>query len=224
MPIRINLLAEAQALEDLRRRDPVKRAAWVGLLMVLLVLVWISSLQLKAMIARGELGKVEGVLAAHTNEYRLVLNNQQTLNDTRAKLTALHQLASSRFLQGNLLNALQQTPVDDVHLVRMRLEQNYTFAAEVKPKTNSESKVTGGKPATVTERALLTLEAKDLGPNPGDQVNIYKQSVTNCGYFRALKSPTNEVRLVSLSPPQVGPDNKPFVLFTLEYRFPEQTR
>ena len=53
MPIRINLLAEAQALEDLRRRDPVKRASWAGLLLVLLVLVWISSLQLKAMIARG---------------------------------------------------------------------------------------------------------------------------------------------------------------------------
>jgi len=26
MPIRINLLAEAQAAEDLRRRDPVKRS------------------------------------------------------------------------------------------------------------------------------------------------------------------------------------------------------
>ena len=30
MPIRINLLAEEQYLAEMRRRDPVKRAAWVG--------------------------------------------------------------------------------------------------------------------------------------------------------------------------------------------------
>ena len=33
MPIRLNLLAEAQAAEDLRRRDPVKRALWLARLM-----------------------------------------------------------------------------------------------------------------------------------------------------------------------------------------------
>jgi len=38
MPIRINLLAESQALEEMRRRDPVKRAIWVGVLVVSLLL------------------------------------------------------------------------------------------------------------------------------------------------------------------------------------------
>jgi hypothetical protein len=224
MPIRINLLAEAQALEDLRRRDPVKRALWAGLLLVLLMLVWSSSLQLKAMIARGELNRVEGLLASRTNEYRQVLANQQKLGEVTHRLEALHRLGNCRLLQGSLLNALQQTTVDDVQLMRLRVEQNFLINDEVKAKTNSTGKVTPGKPASITERVLLTLEAKDSGANPGDKVNIYKQAVTNCAYFQAIPGKTNEVRLVNLSPPQAGPDSKPFVLFTLEYRYPEQTR
>lgn len=40
MPIRLNLLAEAQAMEEMRRRDPVKRAIWVGSLLVAVALAW----------------------------------------------------------------------------------------------------------------------------------------------------------------------------------------
>ncbi|MGC3957234.1 MAG: hypothetical protein QM813_04480 [Verrucomicrobiota bacterium] len=52
MPIRLNLLAEAQAAEELRRNDPVKRALWVSVLLIALVLVWASSLQLKLIVAK----------------------------------------------------------------------------------------------------------------------------------------------------------------------------
>ena len=39
MPIRINLLAEAQAAEEMRRKDPVKRAVWIGGFVIFLVLL-----------------------------------------------------------------------------------------------------------------------------------------------------------------------------------------
>jgi len=42
MPIRINLLAEARALEELRRKDPVKRVAVVGILLFLLLIAFIG--------------------------------------------------------------------------------------------------------------------------------------------------------------------------------------
>ena len=38
MPIRINLLAEMQALEDQRRRDPVKRVFLTGIVLVSMML------------------------------------------------------------------------------------------------------------------------------------------------------------------------------------------
>ena len=40
MPIHINLLAEAQAAEELRRHDPVKRAIFIGISLVVVALMW----------------------------------------------------------------------------------------------------------------------------------------------------------------------------------------
>ena len=60
MPIHLNLLAEAQAAEEERRRNPVKRAIWIAILFVVLILVWSSSLQLKAILIRSEVSRVWG--------------------------------------------------------------------------------------------------------------------------------------------------------------------
>jgi len=218
MPIRINLLAEAQALEEERRRDPVKRAIFIAVCIVLLMLAWSSSIQLKAMLAKGDFNRVEAEVAARTNDFRLVLENQKALADANIKLSALHQLATNRLLYGNLLNALQETTVDDVQLLRLRAEQSYVTTEATKPKTNA-NRVIPGKPATVTERILVTLDAKDSGPNPGDRVNKFKQSLADSPYFQSFLGTSNEIRLASLAPP--GPGG---VQFSLECRFPDKTR
>jgi hypothetical protein len=223
MPIRINLLAEAQALEDLRRRDPVKRAIWVGVALVVLILAWSSSLQLKSLIARGELNRVNAQLNQRTNEFQQVLTNQRKLAEANRKLSMLQQMATNRMLHGTLLNALQQTTLDEVQLMRLRTDETYIYNEEIKAKTNSNDHVVPGRPASVTERITVTLEAKDSAPNPGDQVNKFKQAISQSPYFQTVLGKTNEVRLTNLSPPQTL-EGKPFVLFTLECRFPEKTR
>src|SRR5437016_582715 len=114
MPIRINLLAEAQAAEELRRRDPVKRAFWIGGLVVVLVLAWSSSLQFKIIGDRDKLNAMEAKLNAQTNEYQQIISNQKQLVETSQKLAALRQLATNRFLWATALNTLQQTTVPDV--------------------------------------------------------------------------------------------------------------
>jgi hypothetical protein len=222
MPIRINLLAEAQAIEELRRRDPVKRAIWIGVALLILILAWSGSLQLKAMMARGELNRVASQLVTRTNEFQQVLVNRQMLADVNRKLNLLTQMATNRMLHGTLLSALQQTTLEDVQLMRLRTDESYVYNEEIKAKTNS-NRVIPGKPASITERIAVTLEAKDSAPNPGDQVNKFKQVVSQSPYFRAVLGKANEVRLANLSPPQTT-DGKPFVLFTLECRYPEKTR
>jgi len=54
MAIRLNLLAETQAAEELRRKDPVKRVGWIGALLIAIMLVWSSSLQLKAKLVNSQ--------------------------------------------------------------------------------------------------------------------------------------------------------------------------
>lgn len=223
MPIRINLLAEAQALEDMRRRDPVKRAIWVSVFLVCLMFAWWSSIWAKSMWARGELSHLEGQLASRSNDFQQVLDNQRKLNETISKLSALQDLATNRLLYGTLMNALQQTSVDDVQLLRLRTDQAFFYNEETKAKTNANNRLVPGKPATVTEKIVVTLDARDSGSNPGDQVNKYKRALADSAYFHTMLGASNEVRLASLSPPQFV-DGKPSVQFTLECRYPERTR
>jgi hypothetical protein len=229
MAIRINLLAEAQAAEDARRRDPVKRAIWVSALLIALMLVWSSSVQLKAMMASSEVSHLEAQMKSHTNEFSRVLEDRRRIDEIRHKQASLEQLTSSRFLQGSFLNALQMTNIDAVQLVRMRMEQTYARVDEVKARTNELSKVIPGRPGTSTEKILVTLEANDCSVNPGDQVNKYKEAIGGVPYMRELLGKTNGVVLKNISPPTFsnvpGPNaGKASVQFSLECRLPEKTR
>lgn len=225
MPIRLNLLAEAQMLEDQRRRDPTKRAIWGGALVVALVLVWSSSLQVRVMMVKGELNRVEGQMNSRSNDYNQAVLNLQKLNDARRKLASLQQLTTNRFLQGTALNALQQTALEEVELRRFRTDQTYVLVPESKPATNESNRVIPGRPASVIEKIVITLDARDVSATPGDQVSRFKQSVAASPYFQNLLTKTNEVRLTSLAPPSPSATGgKPFVGFTLECRAPERTR
>jgi hypothetical protein len=223
MPIHINLLAEAQIVEDLRRRDPVKRAIFAGAFFVALALVWSSSLQLEAMIAKEDLSQVQAEIQTRTNDWQNVLANQKKVSEAQAKLAALQQLSSARFLQGNFLNALQQLSLSGVQLTRVRLDQSY-FNAGGSPNQTENNHTTLSHPATATEKIVVSLDARDFSANPGDQVDKFKVALASQAFFKAILSKTNGVQLTSLSPPQNGPDGKPYVLFTLECDLPEQTR
>ncbi len=217
MPIRINLLAEAQALEDMRRRNPVKRAIWVAALIAAVLLGYSSWLQLKATVARRDLSRVENQIASRSNEFRLVLDSRKKLDEVTDKLSRLRELASSRLLNGTLLNALQQTTVGDVQLTRINTQHSYAFVEGTKSRTN-EDRVIAGKPSIVTEKVILTLEAKDAAAEPGSQVNKFKAAIAEFPYFQALLSKTNEIRMTKYEPQQVP------VTFALEIRFPDKTR
>lgn len=225
MPIRLNLLAEAQAAEDQRRRDPVKRAIWIGVLLIALVLVWGSSLQLKALLANQALGKVGGQMQAITNQFNEVIEAQKKIADINNRLVTLHSLATNRFLNGNLLNALQQSVVDDIQLSQLRVEQSYSLVEATKPKTNG-SNVVPGKPATVTEHIVLSFEGRDSSASPGnEEVTKFKDLLAKHPYFQANLDRTNQLNLKSLSAPQISPESgRAIVQFSLESRLPPKTR
>jgi hypothetical protein len=223
MPIRINLLAEAQAAEDLRRRDPIKRMIFGGMLVVAVMLVWWSWLQLRVMVASKDLSQVQAQIQSHTNAYQVVLISQKKISETKGNLAALQTLSNSRFLQGNLLNALQHTTVPGVQLTGLRVDQTYLVTDATAPQTN-DTYITPGRPGTITEKIVVSLDARDFSSSLGDQVNKFKDAISRQSYFQAELDKKNGVRLTNLSPPQVGPDGKPSVLFTLQCTYPDQTR
>jgi hypothetical protein len=223
MPIRINLLAEAKAAEELRRHDPVKRVIYCGAFLVVLALVWSSSLMLEGMLAKMAVTDRQTAIQLRTNDYQHVVINQQKIAGAKQKLAQLNKLTNSRFLQGNLLNALQQIHVDNVQLTRLRVDQSYLYKEGSSAKKSADG-TTATAAGMMAEKIVVSLEARDSSANPGDQVNKMKDAVANSHYFKSVLNKTNGVQLINLSSPQLGTDGKPCVLFTLECNFPEVSR
>jgi hypothetical protein len=223
MPIRINLLAEAKIKEELRRRDPVKRAVFLGAFLVVCALVWSSSIQLEIIIANKDLSRVQTAIMTRTNEYQSVLVSQRKVATIDGKLKSLQRLSDARFLQANYLNALQMVTMDGVQLVRIRLNQTYDTTPAVPNKTDN-GRVILGRPGTATEKIVLALDARDFSANPGDAVDKFKERIASQAYFSTMLNPTNGVKLITLSSPQNGPDGRPYVLFNLECYYSQKTQ
>lgn len=192
----------------MRRRDPAKRAIFGGVLAVVVMLVWFSSILLEHMVANSNLSRVQAEIQQHANDYNLVVANLKKINEGQNRLNALRQLSSARFLQGNLMNALQQLYVSNVCLLHVQVLQSYTPQGS----------------GAISEHTVLTLDAKDSSPNPGDQVNRYKEAIGQLDYFRTNLVTNDGVKLNNLSPTESAPGTRPFVLFTIECHFSDQTR
>ncbi len=224
MPIRINLLAESQAAEELRRKDPVKRAIWVGICIVVLVLVWSSTLQVKIMAENGRLANLEASLNSKTNEYTKVLDSQKKLADVNSKLTALNRMAAGRFLQATLLDTFMHSPVDGISINHLRTEQSYDVSPEVRTTKNESGGLSAGKAGSATERIKLYIDARDGSTTPGIvQVNKFKDILAHTSYFEDERIGTNDISLKSITPASMDNETqKPFVLFSLECQYQDR--
>ncbi|HEX3627753.1 MAG TPA: hypothetical protein VH280_20275 [Verrucomicrobiae bacterium] len=219
MPIRINLLAEAQAAEEMRRRDPVKRVVVGGILVLAAMAVWSSTLQLKVMMANRELGQVQFQLDSHKKDYDMAVTNNAKIAAIQGKISALGKMVNARMLQGNLLNALQKVSVDNVQLMSIKVDQAYTMSGGTKGKDGIPSK------SFATEKIVVVLNARDSSPNPGDQVGKFMQAVARQDYFKQKLGKTNDVVLTDESSPQIDQrSGRTYVSFSVECRFPDYKR
>jgi len=206
----------------MRRRDPVKRAIWLGSFLGALVLVWSGYLQSKAMVAGRQLAHMESQLHANTNEYQQVLSSKKKLDDANQKLMKLQQLTTNRFLTATLLDALQHTTIDEVQLVRLTTGHEYFVTDEVKSKTNADGTISRGKPGTSLEKITLTLQARDT--SDGDQWVKFKTALADSAYFKSVLDKTHEIKVAAPPTPESVEGGKKFAKFTLEAKFPEKLR
>src|SRR3954462_7350698 len=219
MPIRINLLAEAQALEELRRKDPVKRAVLAGRLRVGGALVFSSSVQFKVMASKSELSSLETTWKGIEKNYANSVDTHRRTLEAEERLTALQQMVTNRFLWGTALNAFQKTlnGIDQVQVMHLKTEQNYVVTEDARSKD--------GKPGgRATEKIAMIIEALDSSTQLNTH-SCYKASLANEPFFQNYLQKTNGVLLVSLAAPQAESGRKnPVVKFSLQCSFTEKVR
>jgi hypothetical protein len=172
MPIKINLLADQIAAEELRRKDPVKRAILVSVLLVGLVLFYSLMLQLKVAVARSEMGTFENRLNAVEETSKQVKADRMLANDIERKSEALDRYASNRFLWGSTLDALQRTLVPNIRLTAIQADQRYTLVESKK---------------FLTTNVTVTVES------PGRRFGFWKKPVNEAAVMTAISNQLKQI-------------------------------
>jgi hypothetical protein len=216
-------MAESQAAEEARRRNPVKLGVWIAAFFVILVGLWILKMQMDVYFANANLSRLnsqwdgkQGIKA----QYDLVVSNKARMAEVEQKLAALDHLSTNRFLWGSVLNALQQTVVDHVVVTHIIGDQTYvTQDSSVLGSGASKKIVPGG----VIEKIKLTIDGRDYDPaNAG--YSKYKDTLCNFDFFVKHLGRNDGFTLEgTLGQLSVDPQDptKQFRNFTLSTHFPD---
>jgi hypothetical protein len=221
MAIRINLLAEEQAAEELRRKNPVKLAIWIGSFLVVLVGLFILKLQLDIGFSKKDYARIDQQWKDNIAKYAAVTNNMAKIADIDKKLTALDRLATNRFFWAPVLNAVQQTMINDIQVIKVSGEQRYT-KEDAKTIGSGDSKKT--IPGGVDEKTTIYIDAKDYNPN-AQNYDKFKETLSSFDFFvKNLQRGFILDGTLSTPTPDPADLNRQFVVFKLVAHFKDELR
>jgi hypothetical protein len=233
MPIRINLLAEAQQAEELRRQDPIKRAIMGAVAIVVLVLAWIGMLIWQGMQKKGELTKFNAEWTRIKPRFDQIKLNDTLSANTQNKIEKLYQYSTNRHLWAPALNALSQVATNpfatNIQVTRITSEQSFGYLpAILKPLTNASGQViTPARPAGVLERNKMMIFGKDFGRDIDENYTKLKEALADFPYFRSvLEAGGKGLRLIDVSSRVIDPSDatKSYQNFVIECQFAEKFR
>ncbi|MCX7872203.1 MAG: hypothetical protein N2487_02840 [Verrucomicrobiae bacterium] len=226
MPIKLNLLAEAQAAEEMRRKDPVKYAIFCAIGILLAVGIWIGTNQMLISSKEREIKGLNAMWEQMKPQYTYVQSNIALINELNQRLNLLTNYVTNRFLWANVLNALQQCVTNistDVQFVRFRTDHSFQVSPPTTVTKESRKVVI---PGSSVEKIKFVIEARDYGKDEDDNIAKLREAIAEFPFFKERLERTRGVRLESMSPRMGDPvdSGKSFVLFTLECQFPDKTR
>lgn len=226
MPIRLNLLAEAQLEEEMRRKDPVKYAIYCAIGIILAFGIWIGTNQMLISSKEREVKSLNSMWEKMKPQYNLVQSNIVLVNELNQRLNLLTNYVTNRFLWANVLNALQQCMTNvstDVQFARFRTDHSFVVSPPtVVTKDNRKVVI----PGSSVEKIKFIIEAKDYGRDEDDNITRLREAIAEFPFFKERMDRSRGVRLESLSPRMSDPTDpgRSYVLFTLECQFPDKTR
>jgi hypothetical protein len=129
MPIRINLLAEQQAAEEARRKDPVKRAIWIGSILIFATIVWamVEHMELKA--RRAELANLDTQFKKADEAGRRVRDRIAEASELEDRIRALDKYSTNRVLWASVLDAFQKASMEQIRFKNIDSNQRYVTNA-----------------------------------------------------------------------------------------------
>lgn len=214
MPIRINLLAEELHAAEMRRRDPVKRAVLLAVVIVGSVIAWYLSLLAQKGLKSAAVARNKAELAALEDESKTAREALGGVTELEKRINQLNNLATNRVLWGSFLNAMQKVVLPEVPVTQLRVSQTY----DIEP-ARMNGRVP--QPAMSTEFITVTVTARDYG-KPAEQLyDRFRQQVLANDLMKQHLDEEKGITFESFGGPT--PDrndaSKSFVPFTMRMNF-----
>jgi hypothetical protein len=230
MPIRINLLAEVQAAEELRRQDPVKRAILAAVGIVVVVLFYTGLLVWQGMQKQKQLEERQQTWNKLKPQYDAIKRNDALKVEADKKAEVLYAYSTNRWFWAPVLNAFSQVSTNafatNLQVVRLNTEQMFLDAPAVKAVTNAAGKVVApARSAGISEQNKLIITAKDFGRDTDANYNRLRLTISEFPFFKAALEPGGTVKLVDFTRGTVDPlqpSAKGFQNFVLQCQFAEK--
>ncbi len=224
MPIRINLMAEAQALEEARLHNPVKQGIWIAGFFVAVMVLWIAKVEIDVYFAQNDLSTLNAAWDSNVKNYQAATNAMVLTATANAKIAALDHLQTNRFLWGPVLNALQYTVVDQVFVTRIWGLQ--TIEREKNTAIGSGSTLKTILGSANFEKVRLSIAGKDYSRS-GEGYRNYEDALNHYDYFAKMMGGHDGFTIDGAPGPQF-PDSpgssRLFRAFTLTNQFPDIRR
>jgi hypothetical protein len=224
MPIRINLMAEAQALEEERLHNPVKQGIWIAGFFVALMGLWIAKVQLDIYFQDNDLSRLKATWDFNEKNYSAATNAQVLTAAANAKIAALDHLQTNRFLWGPVLNALQYTVVDQVFVTHVWGLQTIEREKNVAIGSGATLKTIMG--TANFEKVRLSIAGKDYSPS-GEGYRNYEDALNHYDYFAKIMGGHDGFTIDGAPGPQFADtpgSSRQFRAFTLTNQFPDIRR
>jgi hypothetical protein len=218
MPIKINLLAEEQANEELRRKDPVKRAGMAAGALVALVLLWAGLNWFGLIKLTGQLEGLNAELTSLEGTAKAAKANQKKIRDTEYKMDMLKKMSAARPLWAPVLDTLQRSVMEDVQVLRIKSDQIYQVTPAFVPPRGSTLKP---KPAVSKQLITMTIEAQDNSDRLDSYNRLREQLATA---LRSHMGTNGTVSLKTLNQARENEQGKKYLTFSLECSFTEVVR
>lgn len=214
MPIRINLLSEELHAAEMRRRDPVKRAVLLAVVIVGSVIAWYLSLLAQKGLKSAAVARNKADLAALEEESKKAREALGGVTELEKRINQLNNLATNQVLWGSFLNAMQVVVLPEVPVTQLRVSQLY----DIEP-ARMNGRVP--QPATSTELITVTVTARDYG-KPSEQLyDRFRQQVLANDWMKRHLDEEKGITFESFGGPT--PDrndaSKSFVPFTMRMNF-----
>jgi type IV pilus assembly protein PilM len=226
--IRLNLLAEEQELAEWRRRDPVRRATWLMVMLLAGVGAWAGWLGWQIWDAQREVQRVDQLMTTLQQTASEPLQDAQRASDLERRREALAQHEAQRFITAPLLGALQHVVVDGIQFHRLTLERRLQRIDP--PRISARQRRAAGDaapakqpPGETREQFVLRIHGKNYGTYQ-DRSRL-TDAIGRHEVLRALLRRDQPIRLVETQPRQVDPadTSRMFELFTIECLFAERS-